>query len=668
MPSDGLRKIVQDLLIRSNIVQLSDIVVNKLVDHQVEGFIIKNQTTIRNSLSQLQKLFFFDGNEQDFKLHVESRGASDEITILEEEMGAGVEEPEQLQSVEITREAEVSLPQELAYEAMNIDNDYWGHIERSQRLTIEQDDKNFAKLSVVTNAGQLAQAVQIGHSTIWVERDGCKLAVMRKYTKVSVGTIINFVKKGIRHRFRINSIETAISGVLVFEGRREEVGQFDSVQGGSFVGRGGGGPVAIGNSVIFFLDAPMLRSADDDEGFNVMVANESRFASWKGSNLYISKDDAVFGVLDSFIIDAAHGVIKTDPSNSNWTVWTGQVLTVSLLNGELFSATKADVLGGANLGFILDPDGTVEYIQWTTATDNGDNTYDITGLLRGRRGTELAIDGHTVDVVSSVTIDPAGANNGIDFTSTLDGTRGDDIRIEFLTPVAGGPLIESAVDSDGIIRFVITPDDNAKTAAEVIAQLSADSYFASSCVATNTVGSDGSGDVAVVAETALAGGVDGSKFGQIEDGGTKHFIRDADELGLVRNYKAVTVGQNIDNIVSEAHTNTGKGKFPYAPSHVKGVRDAAGEITITWRRRTRFGGAWRDLVEVPLSETTEDYEVDIMDGAAVVRTVTALATETTVYTVAEQVTDFGVIQDPLTIRVYQTSSVTGRGFKREEII
>jgi len=668
MPADGLRFIVRSLLKRSNILTDNDIVTSGLLDHKVQGFVIKNQKSIRNAIGELQKLFFFDGNEQDFKLHIESRGKSQEIIVLESEMGSGVEMPQENESVEITRETEISLPQELIYEAMNIDNDYWGHIERSQRLVIEQNDKNSVKLSIVVTAEQLAKAVQIGHSTIWVERDKCKMTVMRKFTDVTVGTILNFVKKGVSHRFRINSIETAISGLLVFEGHREEVGQFDSVQAGSFAGRGNVGPVAIGNTIIFYLDAPMLRSADDDTGFSVTLARESRFVSWKGSNLYISKDDAIFGVLDNYIIETPHGVLKNNISNSNFTTWTGQIMKISLANGALFSASKPDVLGGSNAGFLLDPNGDVEYIQWTTATDNGDGTYDVTGLLRGRRGTELQINSHTVDVVSTVDIGSVPGESSITFTSTLNGVRGDKIRIEFLTPIDNLPLVESGVDANGIIRFVVTPDNQNKTAQDVIDLVNSDAFFASACMATNTTGSDGTGNVAVAAETALTGGIDGTKFGEIQDGNTKHFPRDVDEIGLQRHFKAVTIGQNIDNIISEPYTNIGKVKFPYAPSNVKGARNGAGDITITWRRRTRFGGAWKDLVDVPLNESTESYEVDIMNGAAVVRVITGLTLETTIYLATDQVTDFGSNQDPLTIRVFQISAIIGRGFKREEII
>jgi hypothetical protein len=55
---------------------------------------------------------------------------------------------------------------------------------------------------------------------------------------------------------------------------------------------------------------------------------------------------------------------------------------------------------------------------------------------------------------------------------------------------------------------------------------------------------------------------------------------------------------------------------------VRGLR-SAGDLAISWIRRTRLGGDSWDAAEVPLGEETERYEVDILDGPTVKRTLTA---------------------------------------------
>jgi len=112
--------------------------------------------------------------------------------------------------------------------------------------------------------------------------------------------------------------------------------------------------------------------------------------------------------------------------------------------------------------------------------------------------------------------------------------------------------------------------------------------------------------------------------------------------------------------VQDAHAFQGIARRPYAPVHLRGARDAAGNLSIHWVRRTRIGGDNWELTEVALGETMELYEVDILDGANVVRTLTTTEPEAT-YTASEQVADFGGLQASLLCRVHQLSATWGRG-------
>ena len=111
-----------------------------------------------------------------------------------------------------------------------------------------------------------------------------------------------------------------------------------------------------------------------------------------------------------------------------------------------------------------------------------------------------------------------------------------------------------------------------------------------------------------------------------------------------------------------AFTNEAASLKPYAPVHLRGSRNGGGDLTITWTRRTRFSGEWRDLVDVPLNEASEAYEVDVLDaGGLVVRTLST-GTPSVIYTAAAQTTDFGAPQSAIEIAVYQLSATVGRGF------
>jgi len=123
--------------------------------------------------------------------------------------------------------------------------------------------------------------------------------------------------------------------------------------------------------------------------------------------------------------------------------------------------------------------------------------------------------------------------------------------------------------------------------------------------------------------------------------------------------KGVSNGQLEPDIAAQAFTPTAANLKPYSPVHLASTR-SAGTITFTWKRRTRYGGAWVDSQEVPLAEFTELYEMDIFNGANVVRTLSSV-TPSVVYTSAQQVADFGSNQSSVSVRLYQMSSVVGRG-------
>lgn len=122
------------------------------------------------------------------------------------------------------------------------------------------------------------------------------------------------------------------------------------------------------------------------------------------------------------------------------------------------------------------------------------------------------------------------------------------------------------------------------------------------------------------------------------------------ELDVAGLWKGVTYGQSADAVTAQSFTNTGIGLKPLAPVHLYATDIGGGEYRLTWVRRTRLDGKWRDI-EVPLGETTESYTVEVLTGAVVQSTATTSATT------------LDVTADPGdVVNVYQMSSTIGRGF------
>jgi len=131
-------------------------------------------------------------------------------------------------------------------------------------------------------------------------------------------------------------------------------------------------------------------------------------------------------------------------------------------------------------------------------------------------------------------------------------------------------------------------------------------------------------------------------------------------------YKVVTRGLLPNETLAETFNYTCADLKPYAPDHVEGWQETTDDIQIMWVRRTRLGGEMADLIDVPLSEASEEYEIDIYNaaGTTVVRTLTS-TTEEVVYEAAHVLADQGVA-NPTSIKVgiYQMSEAVGRGFGR----
>jgi hypothetical protein len=101
---------------------------------------------------------------------------------------------------------------------------------------------------------------------------------------------------------------------------------------------------------------------------------------------------------------------------------------------------------------------------------------------------------------------------------------------------------------------------------------------------------------------------------------------------------------------------------PLSPVHVAAVRQSDG-VHLSWIRRTRIDGdGWN--AEVPLGEDVESYTLDILSGAAVVRSMIC-ATSSTLYANADELSDFGTPQSSLRVRVAQLSSTVGAGHPTE---
>ncbi|MEQ1615452.1 MAG: glycoside hydrolase/phage tail family protein, partial [Hyphomicrobiaceae bacterium] len=170
-------------------------------------------------------------------------------------------------------------------------------------------------------------------------------------------------------------------------------------------------------------------------------------------------------------------------------------------------------------------------------------------------------------------------------------------------------------------------------------------------------------------ESAMAAGpvAAGAPFVMLGTGLTRLDLA-AGDIGLPLTWRIGPASQDLGSAhyLTTTHAFRGLGKRPLSPVHIRGTR-SADDLAITWVRRTRSGGDSWTAAEVPLFEASEAYEIDIMDGATVKRSLAA-SIPRVIYTAAQQIADFGAPQASVLVRVCQMSAVWGRGATRSAVI
>ncbi len=150
----------------------------------------------------------------------------------------------------------------------------------------------------------------------------------------------------------------------------------------------------------------------------------------------------------------------------------------------------------------------------------------------------------------------------------------------------------------------------------------------------------------------------------------------AGDVGLAYNWRVGPASFPVGDATygAQAFTPAGIGLRPYSVGHIDQPFQEArvpGDLEIRWIRRTRAsaGDSWA-VAEAPLYEEIEAYEIDILDGGNIIRTLSASAPAAT-YSAAQQTADWGAPLGPgasLDIVIYQISTTFGRGAPKAETL
>lgn len=147
----------------------------------------------------------------------------------------------------------------------------------------------------------------------------------------------------------------------------------------------------------------------------------------------------------------------------------------------------------------------------------------------------------------------------------------------------------------------------------------------------------------------------------ILDGAALPLTQDIADIGVLRRYRIGPIQHDLgdDTMAGLEVAASAAALKPLSPVQPR-ARRVGGDVVLSWIRRTRVDGDSWDILEVPLGEDGERYEVAVLVGETVLRTATVSGPAWT-YPTALEVLDFGAAQDELSIAIAQLSTVVGRG-------
>lgn len=521
----------------------------------VDGFVVSRQTDAIRAVTPLATTFAFDPCEHSGVIRFVERGHHITATIELDEMAAGNRSGNAGKTIETVRAPDYELPKTATLTYIDYVRDYQENTQSAFRGEGAAETDLNVSVGVTLDSALARKIVDRILWEPWIGRVTSRILLSDKYAFLKPADVIAVPLAGGYSPFRIDRRTRGADGVIELECVLEDPYIYDGATADAEAVVPDNTEQVSGDTFVYVYNAPIMGASESAAAFS--WAADAADDVWEGGE--IMRANAVggeFSTLAEFNVRNTTGAIATaTPAATTADVWDRKtIITVVLTHDahELVSAAEIDVLNGDNMAWIGAADGSHgEVIQFATATltNSSPKTYELTDLLRGRRGTEHEMSLH------------------------------------------------------------------------------------------------GSNEVFVLYEGGLM---------QTSDLTATDWDRE-------REYKGVSIYQDETDVTeTQAFTNLGEKSKPRSPVHGRGARDSSNNLTITWKRRTRGFAPGIGYGSVALDEAAESYQIDIMSGSTVLRTITTTTTSAS-YTAAQQTADGLTPGNTVSIRIYQMSAARGRG-------
>lgn len=368
--------IVQEIAARCGVPY--DRIETDIIEGYVEGFSTTNAQSGSAAIETLGGMFLFDPSNYDGMLHFIPRGGHVVARLITDDL---IDDGKEIDKT--TRSDSITIPRVVHLEYFDTNGGLTPDKQTSDR-TMDSGRNNaesVTQTTVIMRANDAARAVVISHKiSIEEQRGEVEFSLPMSWLQLTCADIITLNGK----RLRITDIEID-DGQQNYKAVYDRASAYQSTISGVPIDPPSEPPeLIISPSVIEIIDSHILASSDDQLGYYVAVSSETQ--DWRGASVELSKDGGANWIdSDSTTSNAIMGgLVAPLPEHTHWYRDDTNTLTVELLREdmELLPATMTEMLNRANLAIVGD-----ELINFSDADQVGPTTWELRGLLRGRKGS-----------------------------------------------------------------------------------------------------------------------------------------------------------------------------------------------------------------------------------------------------------------------------------------
>lgn len=403
---ETLGTVVADLCARAGL-GATDVDVSELQD-VVPGYVLARSSSIRAAIEPLAQAYFFDGVESDDTLQFRKRGRAPVATLNPDLLIALSTETGETWREQRTQDVE--LPERVNVLFMDPGADYQQGSQSQKRMsqplpTMFSKAQLSVELPLVLTPDTAKAIATKALYSAWIERCRHEAQLQSDYLLLEPSDVVDItLPSGTSQRVRIERVDVGADYSVAIKAVSQEAASYSaSVSADGGAGRAPQELVGAAATELLLPDLPLLRDIDDLGGTGSRIyalAGGYGAVNWSGAALYRSPDGIGWALVGRVGREMAWGAAQNalGVPGSPFATDTLNSLRVFMTTGgdRLESVTHEAMLNGANAALLLKANGEPEVLQFRDAVLQADGSYLLSGLLRGRRGTDIYTTGHQV--------------------------------------------------------------------------------------------------------------------------------------------------------------------------------------------------------------------------------------------------------------------------------